>query len=407
MSVAPDHRPLDSLLDDARALAPELNELRRSLHRIPEVGLHLPTTQAAVLEALDGLDLEVTTGSALSSVTAVLRGAKPGPTVLLRADMDALPVTEDSTDVVRSEHEGVMHACGHDFHMAGLVGAARLLHARRAEIAGAVVLMFQPGEEGEHGARFMIDEGVLDASGERAVAAYGLHVFSAGYPAGVAAARAGTEFAAVDTLHVTIHGVGGHGSAPHRAQDPIPVVAEIVLALQLAVTRQFSIFDPVVVTVGRIVAGTKDNIIPAAAHLDATVRTFSAENHAVVEERLRRVVDHVAAAHGLRAEIDWEQGYPTTDNDPAEVDRVARVSTALLGKEGYVTMADPIAGAEDFSYVLLQVPGAYLILGATPTGLDPETAAYNHSPHATFDESALPVGAAILAGLALDRLTNA
>ena len=407
MSIVPDHRPLDGLLAAAHALAPELHDLRRRLHRIPEVGLDLPKTQAAVLDALDGLDLEVTTGSALSSVTAVLRGARPGPTVLLRADMDALPVTEDSTDVARSEHEGVMHACGHDFHMAGLIGAARLLHERREEIAGSVVLMFQPGEEGKHGARFMIDEGVLDASGERATAAYGLHVFSSGYPAGVATARAGTEFAAVDTLHVTVHGVGGHGSAPHRAQDPIPVAAEIVLALQAAVTRQFSIFDPVVVTVGRIVAGTKDNIIPATAHLDATVRTFSAETHGVIEERLRRVVHHVAAAHGLRAEIDWEQGYPTTDNDPAEVDRVARVSTTLLGEQGYVTMADPVAGAEDFSYVLQEVPGAYLILGATPQGLDPATAAYNHSPHATFDESALPIGSAILAGLALDRLTNA
>ncbi|MCV2393071.1 M20 family metallopeptidase [Actinotalea sp. M2MS4P-6] len=398
--------PLVGLLDDARALAPELDELRRALHTIPEVGLDLPETQAALLEALDGLDLEVQTGSGLSSVTAVLRGAKPGPTVLLRADMDALPVTEDSTDVVRSGHEGVMHACGHDFHMAGLVGAARLLHARRAEIAGSVLLMFQPGEEGRHGARLMLDEGLLDAAGERPVGAYGLHVFSAQTPTRVVTGKPGTVFAAVDTLHVTIHGRGGHGSAPHTALDPVPVAAEIVLALQSAVTRQFSIFDPVVVTVGKIWAGTKDNIIPATAHLDATVRTFSPATHDVIEARLRRVVDHVAAAHGLTAEIEWEPGYPVTVNDPAENERAERVARTLLGDEGWATMTDPVAGAEDFSYVLEEVPGAYLILGATPEGADPATAAYNHSPQATFDESVLPVGAAFLAGLALDRLAQ-
>lgn len=396
-----------TLLDDARAMTPDLIDLRRRLHRVPEVGLQLPITQAAVLEALAGLDLEVTTGQGLSSVVAVLRGARPGPTVLLRADMDALPVTERSGEAEHSSHVGTMHACGHDLHMTGLVGAARLLHARRSEIAGTVVLMFQPGEEGLHGAQIMLDEGLLDASGERPVAAYGLHVFSAQVPANVVTARAGTEFAAVDTMHVTVQGRGGHGSAPHAAQDPIPVAAEIVLALQAAVTRQFSIFDPVVVTVGKLWAGTKDNIIPATAHLDATVRTFSGTTHAMIEERLRRVVEHVAAAHGLTAEMEWEPGYPTTDNDPAEVERVERVVSALLGPDGFVPMADPVAGAEDFSYVLQQVPGAYLILGATPAGQDPATAAYNHAPEATFDDSVLPTAAAVLAALALDRLDEA
>ncbi len=192
-----------ALLAEATAMAPELTELRRRLHRIPEIGLDLPMTQAAVLEALEGLGLEVTTGEALSSVVAVLRGGRPGPVVLLRGDMDALPVTEESAEPVRSEHEGVMHACGHDLHMAGLVGAARLLAARREEIAGSVVFMFQPGEEGVHGARLMLEEGLLDAAGERVAAAYGLHVFAAQVPSGVVTARAGTVFAAVDTLHVT------------------------------------------------------------------------------------------------------------------------------------------------------------------------------------------------------------
>ena len=179
-----------------------------------------------------------------------------------------------------------------------------------------------------------------------------------------------------------------------------------MLALQAVVTRQFSIFAPVVVTVGKIWAGTKDNIIPATAHLDATVRTFSGTTHAMVEERLRRAVEHVAAAHGLTAEVDWEPGYPTTDNDPVEVERAARVTTELLGPDGFAPMADPIAGAEDFSYVLQQVPGAYVILGATPVGQDPATAPYNHAPEATFDDSVLPTAAALLAALAMDRLAQ-
>ena len=394
------------LLAEALGLAPELVALRRDLHRIPELGLRLPLTQARVLQALDGLGLEITTGDALSSVVAVLRGARPGPAVLLRGDMDALPVTEESAEPVRSEHEGVMHACGHDLHMAGLVGAARLLAAHREEIAGSVVFMFQPGEEGDGGAAIMISEGVLDAAGSRVVGAYGLHVASALLPAGLLTCRPGTMLAAADELFVTVHGRGGHGSMPHLAADPVTVMAEIVLALQTAVTRQFDALDPVVVSVGKVVAGTVNNVIPATARIEATVRTFSEDAHAAVEPRLVRVVERVAEAHGLTAEVDYRRGYPTTDNDPAEVERVERVVTGLTGPQGYVTLPRPLPGAEDFSYVLQQVPGAYLGLGATPAGADPTTAPYNHSAQATFDESALPVGAAALAAIALDRLAQ-
>jgi amidohydrolase len=398
------------LLAEAKAIAPGLVALRRGLHRAPEVGLHLPLTQERVLTALraverdHGVDLEISTGTALSSVVAVLRGARPGPAVLLRADMDALPVTEDSGEEFTSEHLGVMHACGHDLHMAGLVGAVRLLAARRQQITGSVVFMFQPGEEGDYGARLMIEEGVLDAAGERVVAAYGLHVMSAVLPAGLVATRAGTMLAAADQLFVTVRGRGGHGSMPHLAADPVTVAAEIVIALQTAVTRQFDALDPVVVSVGRIVAGTADNVIPETAEIAATVRTFSEETHALVEGRLVRVAEHIAAAHGLTAEVDYVRGYPTTVNTPAEVDRAARVTEQLLGPRGFMTAPRPISGSEDFSYVLQQVPGTYLGLGATPRGTDPATAAYNHSAQARFDESVLPVGAALLAGLALDRL---
>ena len=400
------------LLVEATALAPALVDLRRRLHRIPEIGLHLPLTQAAVLAELRGIeqshgvDLEIMTGTALSSIVAVVRGSRPGPAVLLRADMDALPVTEDTGEEFTSEHPGVMHACGHDLHTAGLVGAARLLVARREEIAGAVVLMFQPGEEGDHGARLMIEEGVLDAAGERVVAAYGLHVMSSVLPAGLVTTRPGTILAAADTLTVTVRGRGGHGSMPHLAADPVTVAAEIVLALQTAVTRQFDALDPVVVSVGRISAGTTDNVIPATAEIAATVRTFSEETHLLVAERLVRVATHVAAAHGLTAEVDYVRGYPTTVNTPAEADRATRVATEIVGSRGFMTAPRPISGSEDFSYVLRQVPGAYLGLGATPRGTDPASAPNNHSAQARFDESALPVGAAVLAGIALDRLAR-
>lgn len=395
---------LATLRADAAAQLPPLVELRRALHRTPEIGLHLPTTQQLVLDAIALLGLEVSTGTGLSSVVAVLRGGRPGPAVLLRGDMDALPVTEDSGEPFASERDGVMHACGHDLHVAGLVGAARLLADRRDQLAGDVVLMFQPGEEGDHGARLMIEEGVLDAAGSRVVAAYALHVVSAVQPAGLVASRAGTMLAAADSVVVTVHGRGGHGSMPHLAADPVPVAAEIVLALQAMVTRQFDVFDPVVVTVGRIAAGTTHNVIGSTAVLEATVRSFSDATHAVVPERLTRVVEGIVAAHGLTATVDYQRGYPVTTNTPAEVDRVAGLVQGMFGEQAYVTAPQPMSGSEDFSYVLREVPGVYVGLGATPPGEDPATAPFNHSAQARFAEEALAVGPAVLAALAMDRL---
>ena len=404
MTLSPE--TLAALRSDAAAQVPSLVELRRALHRTPEIGLHLPTTQQVVLDAIAPLGLKVRTGTGLSSVVAVLRGGRPGPAVLLRGDMDALPVTEDSGEPFTSERDGVMHACGHDLHVAGLVGAARLLADRGDELAGDVVLMFQPGEEGDHGARLMIDEGVLDAAGSRVVAAYGLHVMSSVLPTGLVASKAGTMLAAADSVVVTVHGRGGHGSMPHLAADPVPVAAEIVLALQAMVTRQFDVLDPVVVTVGRIAAGTTNNVIPATAVLEATVRSFSEATHAVVPERLTRVVDGIAAAHGLAATVDYRRGYPVTSNTPAEVDRLAGLVRGMLGEQAYLTAPQPLSGAEDFSYLLQEVPGAYFGLGATPPGEDPATAAYNHSAQARFAEESLAVGPAVLAALALDRLAD-
>ncbi|MFL6101114.1 MAG: M20 family metallopeptidase [Actinomycetales bacterium] len=387
----------------ADRIGPDLVALRRSLHQTPELGNDLPVTQAQVLNALAGLDLEVTRGTALSSVVAVLRGSGDGPPVLLRADMDALPVTEQVAVPYASQSPGLMHACGHDLHVAALVGAARILTELRSELRGDVVFMFQPGEEAPGGAEPMLAEGLLDASGRRVEAAYALHVVSSGDPRGVWWGRPGPMFAACDQLNVRVVGEGGHGSVPFRAKDPIPVACEIVLALQAMVTRQFDVFDPVVVTVGTITSGTKENIIPAYADFRATVRSFTPEARARLESRSRQVVEGVAAAHGMTAEAEYVLGYPSTVNDDGEYAFVAEVIKKMYGVERYRERAHPDPGGEDMSFVLEQVPGAYVMISACREGVDPDTAPDNHSPLADFDDAVLPDCAPLLAELALRR----
>ncbi|MFG1966563.1 M20 family metallopeptidase [Nonomuraea sp. NPDC049028] len=395
-----------SFTESARDLRDELVRLRQSLHTTPEIGLALPRTQEKVLTALDGLPLEITTGKALSSITAVLRGGRPGPAVLLRGDMDALPVTERNDLPYRSQIDGQMHACGHDLHTAMLAGAAHLLSARRAELAGDVIFMFQPGEEGHEGAKHMIEEGVLDAAGARPVAAYGMHVVSSMLPPGLFASRPGPLMAAADVFEVTVKGRGGHGSSPHRALDPIQAGCEMVTSLQAMVTRTFDVFDPVVVTVGSFHGGTADNVIPDEARFEATVRTFSPGNRELVKRRLVEVVEGVAAAHGLSVEASFGMGYPVTVNDPTEADFVSRTAEELFGPGRYFVSPQPVMGSEDFSYVLQAIPGAFVFLGACPPDRDPATAPYNHSPEAQFDDSVLPDGAALYASLALSRLAS-
>jgi len=393
--------------DEAVAIGAELTELRRAIHAEPEIGLDLPRTQRKVLDALAGLPLEISLGTGLSSVTAVLRGGQPGKTVLLRADMDALPVTERSGMPYASQTDGAMHACGHDLHTAMLCGAAKVLSARSADLAGNVIFMFQPGEEGPGGGRIMVDEGVLDAAGDRPVAAYALHVASGLLPFGLFASRSGTIMAAADTLHVTVHGRGGHGSQPHRAADPVPVACEIVLALQTMVTRQFDVFDPVVLTVGTFHAGTADNVIPDDAHFVATIRSFSPHARDAVQKAAPRTAVQVAAAHGLTATAEFRDGYPVTINDATELAFAEQTLAGLLGDGRYFAAPDPLTGSEDFSYVLEQVPGAFLMLGACPPDADPFAAPFNHSAEAVFDDAVLPDGTALYAELALERLAQA
>lgn len=394
------------LREDAQAMGDELTALRHALHREPEIGLQLPRTQEKVLEAIDGLPLEVSTGDSLTSVTAVLRGGAPGPVVVLRGDMDALPVHERVDVPYRSQVDDGMHACGHDLHTTMLVGAARLLSAHRDRLAGSVVMMFQPGEEGYDGAGHMLREGVLDAAGQTPLEAYALHVSSARWPRGTFVTRAGPMLAASDRLVVTVRGKGGHGSAPHRAKDPVPAACEMVTALQTFVSRSVDPFDTAVLTVGAFHAGTRHNIIPDEVEFLATVRSFRPEVREVLAQGAPRVCEGIAAAHGLEVDVEYAAEYPVTVNSADQAAYAGEVAADLFGEERFLPAERPLTGAEDFSRVLDRVPGAMVFLGAAPEGRDHANAPDNHSPLAAFDDAVLPDGAALLSQLAARRLAT-
>jgi amidohydrolase len=403
----PDH----SLLHEAHDVLPEAVRLRRRLHARPEVGLDLPFTQEAVLTALADLPVTVATGSSTSSVVATLEGSRPGPTVLLRGDMDALPMPEDTGLPYASEVDGAMHACGHDTHVGMLAGAAQLLASRRNDLAGRVVLMFQPGEEGHHGARFMLEEGLLDVgpladgSPSPVSGAFALHITSL-FPSGTINLRGGTMMASSDTMRIVVRGRGGHASAPHQALDPIPVACEIVQAIQTMVTRRIDVFDPGVVTVGQITAGTTSNVIPETAVILGTIRAVSERTRSRVHDGVRRVAEGVAAAHEAGAEVEVELGYPVTVNDFGYAGFASGVAADLLGPGRVTSMSAPVMGAEDFSYVLQEVPGALAFLGATPPGIEPRRAAPNHSNRVLFDEDAMATGIAMYTQMALTHLAT-
>ena len=390
------------LLANADELLPDLVALRRALHADPELGLDLPRTKARVLAALEGLPLEITQSESIGSVVGVLRGALPGPVVLLRGDMDALPLREQAEVPYRATGES-MHACGHDLHIAGLVGAARLLTARADELAGDVVFMFQPGEELGDGAARMVAEGVLDVAGRRATAAYGIHVVPGEY--GIFSTKPGPLMAGCAELEVTVRGRGGHASAPHLTRDPVPVLAELVTALQAYVTRRFDVFDPVVLTVTQLSAGGgARNIIGDDASLVASMRMQSGETLAQLQAELPVLVSGIAEAHGCGADVNVETIVPPTVNDEAIATSALETLGALFGTERVRLTPAPVMGSEDFSHVLREVPGAFVFLRATPPTIDHDTAAPNHSPHVVFDDAVLADQAAALAALALTHL---
>ena len=392
--------PHDTMLTSAEGIAGELVSLRRAIHAEPEVGLHTPLTRDKVRAALAGLPLSWREGPSTTGLVATLiGGAKggdgPGRRVLLRGDMDALPMPEETGLDFASRHPGVMHACGHDAHTAMLVGAARLLCARAESLSGEVQFMFQPGEEGYHGARFMLEDGLIDPLPD---AAFALHVMP-NAPHGLVGGRAGPLLAAADQLEIAIEGRGGHASMPHQTLDPVPVACELVLAIQSMVTRRFNAHDPVVVTISRIEAGSAHNVIGDRAVLKGTMRSLSAAHRVQLHQAVRQLASGIASAHGLSAQVTIFEGFPVTLCDPRAVQFGARVTRDLWGAQAFLDLPDPIMGAEDFSYVLEQVPGAMFFLGVAAEGADWASCCGIHSTRMMVDETTLPRGAALLATL--------
>ena len=384
--------------DAGDSLLAEAIRLRRSIHEEPELGLHCPKTSAKIRAALAGLPLEIREGPSTSGLMAILRGSDNGRTVLLRGDMDALPLKEDTGLGFRSRIEGAMHACGHDTHVAMLVGAAHALCAERERLAGTVMFMFQPGEEGWHGARHMIDDGLLD--GPAPDAAFALHI-SPNMPRGMLGNQPGLLLASADEVEITVKGRGGHASAPQDALDPIPIACEIVLALQSFITRRISVFNPAVVTIAKITAGTTDNVIPETASLLGTIRTLSEATRSTVHKGIEQVARNIAAAHGAEAEVEITVvGFPVTVCDGRIVDLAEKTTKALFGDDAWMSMPNPVMGAEDFSYVLHEVPGAMAFLGAAPEGGDWRTCCALHSNRMVLDESVMARGVALHAGFA-------
>lgn len=379
------------LIAAAERLQPDTVALRRAIHADPELGLETPKTLAKVRAALEGLPLEWKTGPSCTGAIAILRGAKPGRTVLLRGDMDALPMPEDTGLPFRSQVPDTMHACGHDTHTAMLASAAKLLCARRASLAGTVLFMFQPGEEGWHGAKRMIEDGLLEDPAPEA--AFALHIIP-NQPAGLFGSKAGPMLASADVLHVLVRGKGGHASMPHHGNDPVPVACEIVGALQVFVTRRIDIFDPVVVTVASIKSGSTDNVIPETATLLGTVRALSEESRAAAHAGIVRIAENVARAHECEAEVEIEPGFPVTVCDARAVAHAERAITGVFGDGSFVRMASPVMGAEDFSYVLQRVPGAMVFLGVCPEGEDWRGACPCHSNKMVLNETVLARGVA-------------
>ncbi len=395
-----------NFLSESAAMLGELQSIRRELHTFPELGNDTPKTQAYVVKALEGLPLEITLGTDCTSVVGVLRGPADGPVVLIRGDMDGLPIVE-ATGLPYASTNGNMHACGHDLHTTGMIGAARLLCAHKENLPGTVIFMFQPGEEGAGGAKVMLDEGLLDVAGKRPIGAYGLHVMGSGEPYGKMVTRPGTFMGSSNVLEITVHGKGGHGSMPQGSVDPVPVLTEIVAAIQAYVTRRISVFDPVVITVTQLSAGKAVNVIPSEAKLGATVRTLSSASLAQLDVDMPKLADGIAAAHGCTATTELHHLYPVTVNDPARAEWVLEVLGEVFGADRLISAPEPFMGSEDFSFVLDEVPGAYLFVAAGPA--DPAEAAVapgNHSAYTTFNDEILADSAAALCVLAWGALAE-
>jgi amidohydrolase len=396
------------------SLEPKVVAWRRDFHEHPELGNRETRTAGIVAEHLRRLGLEVRTGVAVTGVVGVLKGARPGKAVALRADMDALPVTEQVdlpfASKVRTAWNGqvvgVMHACGHDNHVAILMGVAEVLAGLRDQLAGTVTFIFQPAEEGaprgeQGGADLMIEQGALDNPRPQAI--FGLHVYTV--PFGALAYRAGGFMASSDTFRITVHGVQTHGAQPWRGVDPVVVGSQIVLGLQTIVSRQTNLTEtPAVVSVGIFRGGLRSNIIPDQAYMEGTIRAFDESIREDIHRRIKQTATSIAAASGATADVEIERGNSVTRNDPALTRQMLPTLERVAGP-GKVLEVPPQTVAEDFSAYQERIPGLFFFLGVSPRDQDWKTAASNHSPKFFADEAALPVGVRALAELAVDFLS--
>jgi hippurate hydrolase len=388
MSVVPRFEGLRQEVEEK--FGEKIVALRRDIHREPELGFDTEKTAEKVLAALGSLPLDIETGVAKNGIVATLEGEGDGPTVALRADMDALPILEDTGLPFASETEGKMHACGHDGHTSMLVGAAHVLSGMRDRFDGTVKFVFQPAEEGGGGGKVMVDEGVADGVSS----IFALHLWP-GLPFGKVATKAGPIMAAADAFEMEIKASGGHGAMPHLACDAIAIAAQVVTALQTIVSREVDPVEPAVLTVGEIGAGTAFNIIPDKARIGGTVRTLNADLRKKMPARMEELARGVA--QGMRGDVDLDYtfSYPVTVNDEAAADLALGVAEDLFGGESVLELANPSMGGEDFAYFLQRVPGAFIWLGIG------EDAPGLHTPGFAFDEEILPRGSALLAALSI------
>ncbi len=406
--------PLAAEIDKrAAAIEQELLAWRRHLHQHPELSNRETETATFIADKLRSFGMEPQTGIAKTGVVAVLKGAQPGPVVALRADMDGLPVVEEAdlpfASRAKGEYEGkpvgVMHACGHDTHMAIALASAKILSDLKGQLRGSVKFIFQPAEEGAPreegmaGAELMVKEGVLKSPDVDAI--FGLHVF-ANVPTGHVGWRSGPAMAAADTFEITVRGRQTHGAAPWAGVDPIVVASQIVLGLQTIVSRQVDITaQPAIVTVGQFEGGVRSNIIPDSARLVGTIRTFDDAMQTDIHERVRRTAERIAEAAGATAEVRIDRGYPVTANHPELTSRMLPTLERVAGKR--LMELPKITGAEDFTYYQREVPGVFIFLRITPPDQVGKAPA-NHSPLFYVDESALVTGVRALTNLAADYL---
>jgi amidohydrolase len=388
-----------------REIVDEVVATRRDLHVHPELGFEEHRTSALVAERLGELGFEVHTGIGQTGVVGVLRGtrprgARPSKTIMLRADMDALPIDEENDVPYRSATPVHMHACGHDGHVAMLLGAARVVASRRDEVAGTVCFLFQPAEEGKGGAKAMVADGVLERFGiERA---YGLHLASS-HPVGQVGLRAGPFYASSDSIEITIEGKGGHGAAPHLSIDPVYVASQFVVAVQQVVSRQVDPIEPAVVTIGAINGGTTHNVIPSRVRLLGTVRAFDADVRARMSERIERVLRGVCESSGATYDFTYLWRYPVTSNDAEQTRYTRALAERVVGTER-VAEVPKLMGAEDFSFFAERVPACFFTVGSNG---GPNSAFPHHHARFDIDETALETGVRMMIALALDAPTNA